>query len=182
MFRIETNIPNLYLTLADVKFADELFTLVDENRNYLRKWLPWLDRTTSAEDSVSFLRHCQAMYASQTQLSVLILLEDKLIGTTGFNDINHENHTGEIGYWLSEKHMGKGYMTESVNQVVSIGFEEFGLNRQVIRVEPDNKGSRNIATKLGFEHEGTAREAGYLYGNYRDLEIYSLLKSTWGKP
>ncbi len=35
--------------------AEELFSVVDANRNYLREWLPWLDGTNSVEYEISFI-------------------------------------------------------------------------------------------------------------------------------
>ena len=36
--------------------AQELFAIVDENRAYLRKWLPWLDDVKSVDDEISLIR------------------------------------------------------------------------------------------------------------------------------
>ena len=36
--------------------AEELFSLVEENREYLREWLPWLDDVSSVEDEKSLIR------------------------------------------------------------------------------------------------------------------------------
>jgi ribosomal-protein-serine acetyltransferase len=175
----ETNVIGLHLKLCEPSYAEPLIQLINENRSYLRQWLPWLDKNTTAEDSLNFLNHCQAMHASQSQLNMLMLLNDELIGVTGFNNINHGNHHGEIGYWMSQAHTGKGFMTEAVRQVINLGFNDYGLNRQIIRAASGNIASQKIAERLGFRHEGTAREAGYLYGSYEDLEVYSLLKSEW---
>ena len=40
------------LTADDTK---ELFSVIDANRAYLRRWLPWLDRTRSVEDTRQFI-------------------------------------------------------------------------------------------------------------------------------
>ena len=36
--------------------ARELFVTVDENREYLREWLPWLDDVNSVEDELAMIR------------------------------------------------------------------------------------------------------------------------------
>jgi ribosomal-protein-serine acetyltransferase len=89
------------------------------------------------------------------------------------------NHHADIGYWLSEHYNGRGFMTAAVEKLIQIGFEEYGLNRQVIRAMSHNSASRNVAERLSFTHEGCQRQAANQYGTYYDLEVYSLLKSEW---
>lgn len=43
------------LQLLDKKHVDELFQLVDTNREHLREWLPWIDANTSPTDTESFV-------------------------------------------------------------------------------------------------------------------------------
>ena len=52
--QIESEI-ELYVTELDD--AEELFSIIDNNRKYLRKWLPWLDEVKSVEDEKSFILH-----------------------------------------------------------------------------------------------------------------------------
>lgn len=179
MFQIQTERPGLTLVQAETRYAEQLFTLVDKNRCYLRQWLPWLDHNQSPEDSRSFLSHCQTGYASQTQLTTLIFYNRQLAGTTGFNSISHLNHCAEIGYWLGRDFTGQGLMTAATRKIIELGFTHYALNRQIIKVATDNIASRRIAERLNFVHEGTLREAAYQYGEYHHLELYSLLKSDW---
>ena len=36
--------------------AEAVFALVDENRDYLREWLPWLDNNRSVDDTRAFIK------------------------------------------------------------------------------------------------------------------------------
>lgn len=179
MFHIPTDISGLTLVLAEPRYAEELFALVDKNRSYLKRWLPWLDHNTSVSDSESFLRNCQANYAAQTQLNTLMFLDGTLVGTTGYVSINTTNHFAEIGYWLGEEYTGRGLMSAATAKIIELGFTRFDLNRQVIRAMTENQSSRAIAERLGFTHEGTQRKVAYQNGEFQDLEMYSLLKSEW---
>ncbi len=42
---------DLKLRILEEKDAEELFTLTDENRKHLCKWLPWLDKTLTVDDT-----------------------------------------------------------------------------------------------------------------------------------
>ena len=37
-------------------YADEIFALKEDNRNFLRQWLPWIDGTKSADDTRDFIQ------------------------------------------------------------------------------------------------------------------------------
>jgi ribosomal-protein-serine acetyltransferase len=47
----------------------------------------------------------------------------------------------------------------------------------VIACGVENKRSQAIPQRLGFTHEGTARQAEWLYDHFVDHQIYSLLRS-----
>lgn len=89
------------------------------------------------------------------------------------------NHWGEIGYWLSANHQGKGVITKSCRCMMTYAFEELKLNRLVIRAAVENHRSRAIAERLGFVQEGIARQSGWVHDRYLDLVTYSLLADEW---
>ncbi|MDN3649976.1 GNAT family protein [Reinekea marina] len=179
MTQLKTNISGLTLRYPDPTFAPQLASLIDENRTFLRQWLPWLDFSTRESDSQRFLTDCLNGINNGTQCPMALYLHEELIGMAGFNIINASNHSAEIGYWLSKEHCGHGYMTEGVRAVIQHGFQEYKLNRIVIKAATLNHHSRAIAHRLGFHHEGTLRQAEMLYSRYHDLEQYSLLHSDW---
>ena len=41
--------------------AEELFSVIDDNRDYLREWLPWLDDILSIDDEISMIRNFGTM-------------------------------------------------------------------------------------------------------------------------
>ena len=56
---------------------------------------------------------------------------------------------------------------------------ELGLRRVTIRAATSNNSSRGIPERLGFKHEGTMRDGGFVNNEYLDLEIYSMLDHEW---
>ena len=69
-------------------------------------------------------------------------------------------------------------MTTVVQDLVAIGRDYYSLQKIDIRCATDNKKSRAIPDRLGFTHEGTLRRAEHVYGQWYDLEVYSLLLPT----
>jgi ribosomal-protein-serine acetyltransferase len=161
--------------------APELFRLVDANRAYLRRWLPWLDATRSVADVLAFGERVERARREGSGLTLLVRQRGALRGVLGFNPLDAANHSGDLGYWLAEDAQGRGLMTAAVRALLDHGFAELGLNRAVIRAASGNRRSRAIPDRLGFRHEGTLRQAEWLYDHYVDLEVYSLLRPEWAR-
>ena len=86
----------------------------------------------------------------------------------------------EIGYLIfKEEDRGKGYGSEALQLFVDYLFESKVIPRLQICYCPDNIASKRIAEKVGFKLEGILRQALFHKGQYRDLEITSLIRDDW---
>ena len=72
-------------------------------------------------------------------------------------------------------------MMESLQVVISYGYEQMGLNRIDALVYTENNRSIQLLQKLGFKQEGVLRDYFYLDGNFYDHSIFALLQREW-KP
>lgn len=95
--------------------------LVDRNREYLRRWLPWLDHNKSVEDTKTFIKTSLKDYAEQKSMVFVIINNDEISGVCGFNSINHTIKSGYLGYWISEDCQGKGLVYQSCIEMERIG-------------------------------------------------------------
>jgi RimJ/RimL family protein N-acetyltransferase len=66
----------------------------------------------------------------------------------------------EIGYWIAPDHSGKSITTRSVQALTKLGLDSLGLDRIVIRANPDNIGSNKVAEKSGYMLVGNEIEDG----------------------
>ncbi len=83
----------------------------------------------------------------------------------------------EIGYRLFGKgHWGKGATTDALKLLTTYLFETKNVNRIRLCIDTDNAGSRKVAEKAGYKHEGTQRGAFYHRGRHHDMELYAILK------
>ncbi|RXE49288.1 GNAT family N-acetyltransferase [Chromohalobacter israelensis] len=167
------------LQLLDKKHVDELFQLVDTNREHLREWLPWINANTSPTDTESFVSSAISQHESGKGPQYAVFYEATMCGVCGFHPFDVTNKIGGIGYWLSQAYIGKGIMTSSVKALIGTGFQEYGLNRIEVACATGNGSSRAIPERLGFTLEGELREREYLYGRYVDHAIYSMLASEF---
>ena len=102
---------------------------------------------------------------------------DKVIGEIMyFNTVQYLDEL-EIGYRLFGKgHWGKGVTTEALGLLTRYLFETRNINRIRLCIDTGNKGSRRVAEKNGYKHEGTQRGAFYHRGRHHDMELYAILK------
>ena len=111
---IETEMPSLILRLLREEDAGELFLRNDQNRDHLRQWMPWLDETKSASDTLNFIRRSLESATAGRQYHYALLLDGELCWGDRFNSIEKLNHCATMGYWLAKSQMGRGYMTGSL--------------------------------------------------------------------
>lgn len=179
--QILTELPFVVLRPLKVEDAENLFRLVNENREYLRKWLPWLDETESQSDQLKFVQTCSECAAAGTQFHYSILVHGEIAGLVSFNNIEKRNRCATIGYWLTRSQAGRGIMTTAVKSLIAAGFEHLGLNRIQARVATGNRQSQAVCERAGLKAEGVLRQAEWLYDHYVDLTMNGMLRSEWRK-
>ncbi len=166
---------SLEIRLTLPKYASEIYTLIEKNREFLKEWLPWLDNNTSEEDTQNFIQEQLIKFTKGEAVHTTIFHEGAIVGVAGFNSIDHTNGIGYLGYWLAEEFNGKGIMTQVVTNLIEMATVDLSLQKIDIRCATENSKSRAIPQRLGFTHEGTLRRAERLYDRWLDHEIYSIL-------
>jgi len=127
-------------------------------------------------------RHAREFLASfadakenELRLAIRRRSDGCLCGGIGLHpDMQHLR--AELGYWIAVPYWGNGYATEAARAVVRHGFEQFKLNRIFASHFKGNPGSRNVLRKIGMQHEGCMRQAILKWGNFIDVEMYSILR------
>jgi ribosomal-protein-serine acetyltransferase len=154
---------------------EELFELIDSNREYLRKWLTWVDKRTTPEDFEPIIPIWLRNYADNNGFDAGIRYNGKLVGMIGLHYIDWKNSSTSIGYFLSEDAQGHGIITRSVKALVDYLFGTLKINRVMIECSTSNHKSIAIPERLGFFKEGIKRESQWLYDHFEDIVTFSLL-------
>ncbi|AKZ56093.1 Acetyltransferase [Streptomyces ambofaciens ATCC 23877] len=89
---------------------------------------------------------------------------------------------GEIGFWGTREHRGRGYVTEATVAASRWAFTDRAIDRLEWRAEVGNTASRAVALRAGFTLEGTLRSAISNNGVRRDCWVGSLLPSDLALP
>jgi len=167
----------LFLREISPKDASEIFGLIDANREYLGKWLPFVSMTKSVRNTLAFIDQLQK--PDSHEMVFTINYHGKIAGLIGLKDIDRSNRKFEIGYWIIAEYEGNGIVTCCCKAIIDMAFEKLKMNRAQIKCGVKNFRSINIPKRLGFQFEGVER-AGEVHGNrFIDLEIYSMLKKDW---
>lgn len=166
----------------DISTAIAIFKVTDTNRKHLRPWLEWEKETKKVEDSLKYLFDKEKKVKEGNRVEYGIYIGKEYIGNIGIFDIDKNKKSAEIGYWLSAKFTGNGYMTEAV-KIIEKEFFANGLNRIQIRCDEKNIASVGVVKKCGYIFEGKLREDSYSkhFKGFRNTLVFSKLKSDFQK-
>ena len=162
--------------------APALWEAVEESREHLAPWLPWVRHYESVEDAREFTVRARAWWMLRQDLIMGVFERESggFLGGTGLHRFDWSLRSFEIGYWLRRSAEGRGYMREAVAVLTRLAFDTLSANRVEIRMDPRNVRSRNVAERLGFILEGTLRNSLLdSDGVPRDQHVFALLPDNY---
>ena len=107
---------------------------------------------------------------------------DDPVGSVSLAPIQQVDGYANLGVWLSPDAWGHGYAVDACAHMIDYGFRELALHRVSATAMTPNEPSIGMLDRLGFVHEGTAREAQFADGEHVDAERYGLLRGEWEGP
>lgn len=164
---------------VEIRFAPEMFALVDRNRAYLRQYQNWPDRIITMSDMRALIRHAAHKAEHGDGIDTLICYRDHPVGKIGLVQIDWTNQMCEIGYWLIEAAQGRGIITRSCYAIVDYAINQLNLNRVDIRCAAENTRSRAIPERMGFRFMGKLSMKIWLHGAMQDEVLYSMSRTRW---
>jgi len=165
---------DILLRVVEPKDAAPIFNTIDNERDYLKEWLPFVEETHDISYTKTFIEHTIA--ADSSDLTFTISYKNQFVGIIGMKDTDMGNRKTEIGYWLSEKFQHKGIVTRSCRALTEYAFNEINLHRIQLKAATQNFKSQAVAERLGFILEGIERDGELHSYGFVDLKVFSLLK------
>lgn len=183
-YRIQT--PRLVIRCWNPEDAPLLADAVTASVQHLRPWMPWAHaEPEELETKVQRLRGFRAKFDADEDYVYAIFTPDgrEVVGGTGLHARVGADAL-EIGYWISVRHVGRGYATEAAAALTRVGFEIHRLERMEIRCDPRNHASASVPRKLGYTHEATLRaNVRDVDGAMRDTMVWGLVRAEYaGSP
>ena len=149
---LKTNRTEMKFPLEFIKAEDIVEAIGDEETT---KFMDSAPKNYTLKDAEKFMGFLRATRKSEKYLQ-LGVFDDKtgqFIGMCTLEAINIENHTCDLGYWLSKKFTGKGYMTECATALIQFAKEKLNLKTIAAFVITEHVKSINLLERLGFERK-----------------------------
>jgi ribosomal-protein-serine acetyltransferase len=162
------------LRLLREEDADELYALVDANREHLGRWMQWVAAQTP-QRTLERIRENRAQHEAGNGFNGAIVDAGRIVGVAGMQPIDWANSAVELGYWLAREAEGAGLMAAAVRALTDHAFDDLGLRRVQVCTAVHNERSRALVQRLGFEFEGVARQHYRLGDEWHDDAIYAMV-------
>jgi RimJ/RimL family protein N-acetyltransferase len=82
--------------------AKQVFAAIDESREHLEPWMPWVDEHATVDDTRDFCIRSAShwLLRSELPLGIFHAAGKRYLGSTGFHAPDWALRAFEIGYWL----------------------------------------------------------------------------------
>ncbi|MFA4949872.1 GNAT family N-acetyltransferase [Brevundimonas sp.] len=80
-----------------------------------------------------------------------------------------------LGYWIGQRHAGRGFGTAAVRAAVDYAFDGLRLHRVEAACVPHNHASRRALEKAGFGLEGRAKAYLKINGDWADHLLFGVV-------
>ncbi len=151
-----------------LKYYEPVYRLVQNNKARLIDSFPNLLRSTETEmDTREFVRRKINDWNKNKTYALMIVYRpnQELIGHFNLKDIDWKAGVGEIAYFIDVGFEGQGLATEAIRCMLTVCFEEIGLNHVFARIVSDNIASRKAAEKSGLKYEGAFLKSQMMLDN-----------------
>ena len=158
-----------------------LKSAIDENLEYLRPWMPWIQyEPQSVDEKVQLLRGFRSDFDGDRDYTYAILNpeESRVLGGCGLHTRAGAGAL-EIGYWIHKDFANRGLASEAAGALTRAAIELHAAQRVEIHCAPENAGSAAVARKLGFTHEATLRRRAHRPNGFDDSMIWTLMADEY---
>lgn len=162
-----------------VEHATALASLVQKNIEHLKMFLPAVADFSSVETARSHLCYAVERASKVEIFEWHLFVEETLCGSIRIKDIDESDRKAKIGYFIDYRFAGRGIVSSAVSTILEFCFGPLNLNRIELRCALGNLASRRVAEKLGFLHEGVARQEEFLNGVFVDQHIFGILRQDF---
>ncbi len=163
---------DIQLLIIEPSNANELYQIIDVNREYFGQYMDWVRFNQSTEDVSSFINNAIINYDSNKEYTFTIQTNAIIIDT--FTIRNKGNSEVEIGYWLDPAYSGRGIITKTLNRVSKILLEQMNIVSIYVKCAVFNTKSNMVPQRAGFTHVGVLENAEPVNGRFYDQNVYVL--------
>jgi RimJ/RimL family protein N-acetyltransferase len=143
------------------------------------RFMPW--GPNNIHQTKAFLGHAISLNNQKPRTSfefaITLRSNNRLIGGCGIRLKDPKQAVADMGYCLHPDDWGKGYGTETGEELLRIGFRRLKAHRIWATCDKRNTKSKNVLQKIGMKKEGILREHLLIKGRWRSSCLYSILST-----
>lgn len=151
----------------------------DSETNKYQGWIP-----KTMEDVENFISKVAVTFNEPETWFQLVVVEKgsgEIIGDVGIHFMGNENKQVEIGCTLDKHIQGKGYASESLEEVIDHLFSNFNKHRITTSIDPNNVNSVRLVERLGFRKEAHFVKSLFFNGDWVDDLVYAITEQEWNE-
>jgi len=174
---VETAVDIRPITMDDsAAFAE----LLSEDRPFVTLWEPdepdeYYTPQGQREFIAAVLRACEA----QVTRAWAVIGGGEPVGWIFLNNIiRGPLRSCSVGYWVAQRHGGKGYATAALRGALDVAFNELELHRVDAFARTDNERSCRMLDRAGFHRSGISRGHLHTGGKWHD-EVFFQKLAPW---
>ncbi|MDH5402028.1 MAG: GNAT family N-acetyltransferase [Candidatus Heimdallarchaeota archaeon] len=166
--------PNIILKPYQNGDGGKYYNLLMENKEHLQRTVEEIKELKSIEDAEVFIRKRMIDWIARDRfvLSIYHKTQMIMIGQIWIEPINWEIRIFEIGYFISKKFQGKGFVKDAINLSCNFIFNELKAKKIEIHTDLINERSWKLAEKCGFKREAEIRMRTKLPDGTLDNRLY----------
>lgn len=130
--------------------AEQIFNLVEQNREYLEAWQGHIEYLRTVDDVLQNLGFRHNQIEKNEGILFGIYKNKNFIGRIRFFDV--KDNSCELGAWLIESETGNGFMTEALSALETELFK-FGFDKIILDIDDGNTKSESVARRNGYKFE-----------------------------
>jgi RimJ/RimL family protein N-acetyltransferase len=150
----------------------------------VQRYLDWKARDKSEAKS-AFESMCKQTRLTRPgevlTLAIVRKSDGKVMGHVSLRYTDSTAAQGEIRFAIGPTFRKKGYASEAVKAVVTLGFEEFRLHRVYARTAGQNEASARLLKGLGMRLEAHYREHALFQGEWDEELHFAVLDREWSR-
>src|SRR3989338_4028871 len=128
-------------------------------------------------NALAFITFSRKNWHQRKAIIYGIEINNEIAGICSIEHIDNINHKATLGYWLAKEHWGKKITSQAAQKVVEIAFNILKIHRLEVEHFEENIASQKIIQKLGFQLEGTKRDAFYRENKWHNILYYSRMNT-----
>lgn len=144
----------IILEKLEMLHAEELYRGIEESRQHIARWLPWLTPEYDLKSMHEFIEMKHQEFLEQESFAYVVTDKDSEEILGSIEVFARNKGRVELGYYLLEKSVGKGVMSESVDLITDFCFNDTSTMRVDLYTLEDNEKSMQVAKRNGFVFEG----------------------------